>query len=113
MTDESDDVTSEMEFQRRLSALVSDATANDVGVEGGWTAEVRSADETWDVVISLLASDESADSGEFQTRLTDLIAEAHASGIDVRGGWEVEVESATSETLDIVITSVESDDAAE
>lgn len=110
MTDESNDVTSEAEFQRRLSDLVSDATENGVGVEGGWTAEAGSADETWDVVISLLAPEESADEDEFQARLTDLITRAHASGIDVRGGWEVESNSA-DETLDIIITRVESDDA--
>lgn len=56
MTDEPNDVTSEAEFQRRLSDLVSNATANGVGVEGGWTVEAGAADETLDVVITRVES---------------------------------------------------------
>lgn len=56
MTREFDDVTTEEEFHRTLSALVSAAAANGVDVEGGWTCEANPGDEQWDVVISALGS---------------------------------------------------------
>ncbi|ADJ16421.1 hypothetical protein [Halalkalicoccus jeotgali] len=44
-------VTTDEEFNTALNALVQEAYANDVDVEGGWECGTNDGEPDWDVVI--------------------------------------------------------------
>ncbi|MEM4782172.1 MAG: hypothetical protein QXG03_11515 [Halalkalicoccus sp.] len=57
-------VTTDEEFDAALSALVQEAYANDVDVEGGWECLTNDGEPDWDVVIFEVRRRDSSEEGD-------------------------------------------------